>query len=146
MPLANPRLRPHILYARASRKLGVIIMTVKTRIAPCLWFDNQAEDAARFYVSIFDESGVDGGIQELPTRVTPPGWMNYVQVADVKKAMAKAERLGAQVIVAYQPIPEMGAFGTFADPTGAVLGVWEPERKRARRASKMASRKKRASH
>lgn len=29
------------------------------RISPCLWFDSQAEEAARFYVSIFPGSGVD---------------------------------------------------------------------------------------
>jgi predicted 3-demethylubiquinone-9 3-methyltransferase (glyoxalase superfamily) len=34
-------------------------MTVKTRIAPCLWFDSQAEEAARFYVSVFRNSGID---------------------------------------------------------------------------------------
>lgn len=27
-------------------------------IAPCLWFDNQAEEAADFYVSIFDNSRI----------------------------------------------------------------------------------------
>jgi len=29
------------------------------RITPCLWFDGQAEEAARFYVSIFEDSGID---------------------------------------------------------------------------------------
>ncbi len=28
------------------------------RIAPCLWFDTQAEDAARFYVSVFENSQI----------------------------------------------------------------------------------------
>lgn len=28
-------------------------------ITPCLWFDNQAEEAARFYVSVFNNSGID---------------------------------------------------------------------------------------
>jgi predicted 3-demethylubiquinone-9 3-methyltransferase (glyoxalase superfamily) len=28
-------------------------MKVNQRIAPCLWFDGQAEDAANFYVSVF---------------------------------------------------------------------------------------------
>ncbi len=28
------------------------------RIAPCLWFDNQAEEAAHFYVSIFKNSSI----------------------------------------------------------------------------------------
>ncbi len=30
------------------------------RITPCLWFDGKAEEAARFYVSVFPESRVDG--------------------------------------------------------------------------------------
>ncbi len=29
------------------------------KIVPCLWFDNQAEDAARYYVSIFSNSRVN---------------------------------------------------------------------------------------
>ena len=28
-------------------------MAIIQKITPCLWFDNQAEDAAKFYVSIF---------------------------------------------------------------------------------------------
>jgi predicted 3-demethylubiquinone-9 3-methyltransferase (glyoxalase superfamily) len=28
------------------------------KITPCLWFDNQAEDAAKFYTSIFKNSGI----------------------------------------------------------------------------------------
>lgn len=30
----------------------------KQKIVPCLWFDTQAEDAARFYVSVFKNSKV----------------------------------------------------------------------------------------
>lgn len=33
-------------------------MHVTQRIAPCLWFDHQAEEAARFYVSIFKNSKI----------------------------------------------------------------------------------------
>ena len=29
---------------------------VKQKITPCLWFDDQAEDAAKFYVSVFKNS------------------------------------------------------------------------------------------
>jgi predicted 3-demethylubiquinone-9 3-methyltransferase (glyoxalase superfamily) len=32
--------------------------TVKQKIAPCLWFDTQAEEAARFYTSIFENSRI----------------------------------------------------------------------------------------
>ena len=29
------------------------------KIAPCLWFDHEGEEAASFYVSIFPDSGID---------------------------------------------------------------------------------------
>src|SRR5688500_11283181 len=35
-------------------------MPITHRIAPCLWFDDQAEEAASFYVSIFKNSRVVG--------------------------------------------------------------------------------------
>lgn len=31
-----------------------------TAITPCLWFDTQAEEAARFYCEVFPDSAVDG--------------------------------------------------------------------------------------
>jgi len=31
---------------------------VNTKIAPCLWFDDQAEEAARFYTAIFPDSKI----------------------------------------------------------------------------------------
>jgi predicted 3-demethylubiquinone-9 3-methyltransferase (glyoxalase superfamily) len=34
-------------------------MSVKSMIAPCLWFDGNAEQAARFYVSVFPDSRID---------------------------------------------------------------------------------------
>jgi predicted 3-demethylubiquinone-9 3-methyltransferase (glyoxalase superfamily) len=34
------------------------VMPVTQRIAPCLWFDNQAEEAAHFYVSVFKNSRI----------------------------------------------------------------------------------------
>ncbi len=32
---------------------------MKKQITPCLWFDYQAEEAARFYISVFRDSGID---------------------------------------------------------------------------------------
>jgi len=32
--------------------------TIKSKIRPCLWFDNQAEEAAKFYTSIFKNSKI----------------------------------------------------------------------------------------
>ncbi len=80
------------------------------------------------------ESG--GGMQTPEDFDGKAAWVNYVQVADVKKCIAKAAKLGAQVVVEYQPIPDMGGFGIFIDPTGAMLGVWEPEKKAVRKPRK----------
>ena len=33
-------------------------MPITQRIAPCLWFDHQAEEAAKFYVSVFKNSKI----------------------------------------------------------------------------------------
>jgi predicted 3-demethylubiquinone-9 3-methyltransferase (glyoxalase superfamily) len=33
-------------------------MAVIQRITPCLWFDHQAEEAAKFYVSVFENSAI----------------------------------------------------------------------------------------
>ena len=32
---------------------------MKNQITPCLWFDNQAEEAAKFYTSVFKNSKID---------------------------------------------------------------------------------------
>jgi len=33
-------------------------MAIVQKITPCLWFDNQAEEAAKFYVSLFKNSAI----------------------------------------------------------------------------------------
>src|SRR4051812_18375389 len=40
----------------SARKAGV---TVMQKVTPFLWFDGQAERAARFYVSLFPDSQID---------------------------------------------------------------------------------------
>ena len=35
-------------------------MLVTKRIAPCLWFDTQAEEAANFYISVFKNFRIGG--------------------------------------------------------------------------------------
>ena len=58
-------------------------MAVISRIVPCLWFDNQAEDAAKFYTSVFKNSKINGVTrysqagQEVHRR--PPGSVMVVE-------------------------------------------------------------------
>jgi len=36
-----------------------------SKIAPCLWFDDQAEEAAAFYVSTFRRCGQDAAMGDV---------------------------------------------------------------------------------
>jgi predicted 3-demethylubiquinone-9 3-methyltransferase (glyoxalase superfamily) len=49
-----------------------------SKITPCLWFDKDAEQAARFYVSLLPDSRVDS-VTPLPAD-TPNGPAGSVQV------------------------------------------------------------------
>jgi uncharacterized protein len=78
------------------------------------------------YTMIDVGGGTGGGMQSKPSESAPTGWMPYVQVDDVKATIAKAAKAGASVMLPYQEIGGgMGAIGVFADPNGAVIGVWE---------------------
>ena len=77
------------------------------------------------YTMIDVGGGVGGGMQMKPMPDAPTGWMPYVLVDDVKATMAKAVKAGANAMLPFQEIGEMGAIGVFADPNGAVIGVWE---------------------
>ena len=77
-----------------------------------------------------------GGMMQKGKPEEPTQWLSYVEVASLKKTMAKAQTRGAKVIVPYQLIPGMGAFGIFVDPTGAALGVWEAAPKKPAKKAK----------
>ena len=87
--------------------------------------------------------GTGGGIQQKPMPEAPTSWLPYVQVDDVKKTIAKAQKAGAAIALDYVDIGEMGAIGVFIDPAGAALGVWQLGQAAAKKASKKkASSKK----
>jgi predicted enzyme related to lactoylglutathione lyase len=93
------------------------------------------------YTMIDVGKGVGGGMMQKMMPEQPTAWLPYVEVDDVKKTMAKARKLGADVKVEYMEIPGgMGAFGVFVDPSGAGLGVWEAAKKRPK-AKKAANKK-----
>ena len=84
-----------------------------------------------------------GGIQKHPMPGAPSALLQYVGVASVKQAMAKAVKLGAKVIIDFMPVPPHGALGIFEDPTGAVCAVWEAAAQPAtKKVAKKAAAKK----
>jgi predicted enzyme related to lactoylglutathione lyase len=110
--------------------------------------------AKKFYKKIFDwkfnELGPDmgnytlidtgskttgGGLAGKMMPEQPTAWLVYAEVDSVKKTIAKAEKAGAKIVVAHQPIGEMGAIGIFIDPTGAAFGVWEKAKATAKKSA-----------
>lgn len=67
-----------------------------------------------------------GGMMKAPEPDIPPNWNVYTKVENVAATLEKVKELGGEVFVESTPIPGMGAFGVFRDPTGGVMSIWEP--------------------
>jgi hypothetical protein len=56
----------------------------------------------------------------------PPHWNCYVTVESVDAATGRAGGLGANVMAEPFDVMDVGRMSVIADPTGAVLSLWEP--------------------
>lgn len=106
-----------------------------------------APAARAFYTHVVGWTAQDGGMQDvaytlllagdvmaaglmaLPPQAAgaPPGWMGYVEVADVDATAAQATTLGGTVHLPPHDIPTIGRFAVIADPQGAVIALFHPE-------------------
>jgi predicted enzyme related to lactoylglutathione lyase len=57
----------------------------------------------------------------------PTAWATYVSVADADETSKKVKAAGGSVIVEPMDVMDIGRMAVFADPTGAVFGVWQPK-------------------
>jgi len=118
------------------------------------WADLAAHDprgAERFYAALFgwtaehtrfgpaeedvyvmlmkDGKAVAALYQMDPTQRSqgiPPSWLSYVTVESAAQAAEKARGLGAAVLADAFDVSDFGRMALIADPTGAVLALWEP--------------------
>jgi len=77
------------------------------------------------YTMINVGEGTGGGILRNPMPGVPSAWVAYVQVDDVMAVTNKAKSLGATVIKDIAELKGYGSFSIIADPSGAILGLWE---------------------
>ena len=80
------------------------------------------------YTLIDVGEGTGGGMMQHPMPGAPSMWLPYVLVDDIKAATAKAKSLGANVMKDSVEIPGAGFFSVIADPTGAILGLWQAKK------------------
>jgi predicted enzyme related to lactoylglutathione lyase len=114
------------------------------------WVDLQTSDqgaAKQFYASLLgwsydDRPMPDGGVYSMAVRDgetvaaiapmppgvpegMPPTWNTYIAVDDVDAAVGKVEPAGGQVFMPPTDIGDAGRMAFVADPTGAVVGLWQ---------------------
>jgi uncharacterized protein len=66
------------------------------------------------------------GMMPLMQEGQPPAWSTYVSVADADATAAAVKEAGGNVMAEPMDVMDLGRMAIFADPTGAVFGVWQP--------------------
>lgn len=66
------------------------------------------------------------GAMPLMQEGQPPAWSTYVSVEDAEATAAKVREAGGTVLAEPMDVMELGRMAVFADPTGAVFGIWQP--------------------
>lgn len=112
------------------------------------WIDLGSPDvdaAAHFYTGVFGwshapvgEPEETGGYGMLTLRGKeiagigplqpgqPPSWTTYICVEDTNKTVELVQANGGTVVGAPTEVMDAGRMAVFADPTGAVLALWQP--------------------
>lgn len=66
------------------------------------------------------------GMMPLMQEGQPPAWSTYVSVADADATAAAVKEAGGNAIAEPMDVMDLGRMAVFADPTGAVFGIWQP--------------------
>jgi len=79
------------------------------------------------YTMVDVGKGTGGGMMKQLMPDTASAWLPYVQVKDIDVATKKAKKLRAKIMKDVTEVPGMGWLSIIVDPTGALLGLWEPK-------------------
>jgi uncharacterized protein len=110
------------------------------------WIDLWSADvdaSQAFYTALFGWTGdvipdgggyvlfdLDGkhvaGVGPRMNEESPTGWMMYVLTNDAAASAAKVTEAGGTVIAPPFEVMTAGTMGIVADPSGAVMGLWQP--------------------
>ncbi len=77
--------------------------------------------------TFFKLDGLDAaaGYQMGPQQTAPQRWNSYVAVESSDKSVAKAEKLGAAIVMAPFDVEGIGRMAVIRDPGGALLCLWQ---------------------
>lgn len=91
---------------------------------------------AMFKVGDEDLGGAYEISPEMQSQGMPAVWSSYILVDDVDKMTEKAKQLGAKILREPMEVMESGKMSVFADPTGAVISLWQAKNKESKAADK----------
>ena len=90
------------------------------------WTANDMGPEAGGY-AIFQKDGANvAGVGPAMGEGHPAAWTSYVNVVDAEATVARATIAGGTILMEPMQVMEAGHMALFADPTGAVIGVWQP--------------------
>lgn len=82
-----------------------------------------------FYTMYKQDGDIVTAISPMPPGMdnVPSHWNNYITVDDVDALQGKVTELGGTVIVEPMDVFDNGRMMTIADPSGAVVSLWQPK-------------------
>lgn len=89
-------------------------------------YDKQPEEYGGY---LFCKSGGKNvaGIGKAPEGMqTPSAWTPYLAADDIAVTAARMTEAGSRIVQAPMEIPRQGHMAIVADPSGAVVGLWQP--------------------
>jgi len=89
--------------------------------------DENAEQTGGYRVAMLKGKAI-GGVMKLMEEGQPPAWSTYVCVEDADATAARAREAGGAVVFEPMSVLDYGRMAFLADPTGAVIGIWQPGR------------------
>jgi len=85
----------------------------------------EADEELGGYRMFLREGRQVAGLGPLQQEGQPPSWTPYIDVKDADDVAEKVKEAGGEVYLEPMDIRDFGRMAIFADPTGAVYGVWQ---------------------
>ncbi len=90
------------------------------------WEVTEGDPAMGGYASFLLDGRVVAGLVPVTTSVQPTTWTAYFCTEDAAATTTLVEQAGGSTVVAPMQVAGLGTMAVYADPQGAVFGVWQP--------------------
>ncbi|BBX20368.1 hydroxylase [Mycolicibacterium duvalii] len=89
-------------------------------------FESAGPDYGGYVTASRDGRPVAGLMANDPQWNAPDGWTTYLHTADIDATVAAVTAAGGTNCMAPMEVPAKGWMAMITDPTGAVVGLWQP--------------------